>query len=458
MSLRVKWVLALVCLTVVASGAVGLLSYRVTATQLRSEVDRSLVTAVDDAAAALRRSARPRPAPLPLARSVDIRLQYLRADGSVITTEGSTPLPVDDRDLALAADPRRRVEMFRDKNFDGEPARMLTVGIGNGRGAVQAARSIEEMNRILAALRRRILVVATGVAAMAAIAGVLIGGSVTRRLTRLTAVAEAVGDTGELGAGVPSEGSDEVARLGRAFNDMLAALASSEAEQARLVQDAGHELRTPMTSLRTNIFTLRGFSELDEATRRNVIADLEGETEELSGLIEEVLEVSAGVSAEEPLTNTEVCELVRSVAQRTGGRWNRSVEVIAPDSLMVVLRAKQFARAVRNMVDNACKFSPDGSPVEVVVRHCREPDVNDQPESVSIEVLDRGIGIEEADLDSVFARFHRSAAARSLPGSGLGLSIVAAVAEVHGGGVRAANRDGGGARVMIWLPMQGSHQ
>lgn len=301
MSLRVKWVLVLVCLTAVASGAVGLLSYRVTATQLDSEVNRSLVAAVGDAASALGRLVRPRPGPPPLSGSGDIQVQYLRADGSVITGEGSSPLPVDDRDLALAADPQRGGETFRDEVIDGEPVRMLTAGIGDGRGAVQAARSIEEMNRVLTSLRRRILVVALGVAAVAAIAGVLIGGSVTRRLLRLTGVAEVVADTGALGSGVPAEGSDEVARLGRAFNDMLTALARSEAEQARLVQDAGHELRTPMTSLRTNIFTLRGFAELDDATRRDVIADLEGETEELSSLIEEVLEISSGVSEEEPL-------------------------------------------------------------------------------------------------------------------------------------------------------------
>lgn len=453
MSLRVKWVMALVGLTAVASATVGLLSYRVAAAQLDSEVDRSLVVAVEDAAVPERRIARPRPARPPWAGPGDIAVQHLGSDGSVVTYPRSVSIPVDDGDLALASDPRRGAEAFRDDEVDGEAVRVLTVAMGQGRGALQAARSIEEMNRVLASLRARILTVALGVAAVAAVAGVLIGGSVTRRLLRLTAVAEGVADTGALDATVATEGSDEVARLGRAFNEMLAALAASEAEQARLVQDAGHELRTPMTSLRTNIFTLRRFAGMDDATREAVIADLEAETEELSSLIEEVLEVSTGASADEPMTSVEVGALVSSAARRTGARWNRTVNVDPGDAVNVILRERQVGRAVTNMVDNACKFSPDGSAIEVLVRRCAAVGAEDQPDGVSIEVLDQGPGFDQTDLDAVFARFHRSLAARSLPGSGLGLSIVAAVAEAHGGRVQAVNRDGGGAHVMMWLPL-----
>lgn len=453
MSLRVKWVMVLVGLTAVASGAVGLLSYRVAAAQLDSEVNRSLVVAVEDAAVPERRIAGERRVRPPWAGPGDVAVQRLRSDGSVVTSPRSASIPVDDGDLALASDPRRGTDAFRDDEVHGEAVRVLTVAMGQGRGALQAARSIEEMNRVLASLRTRILTVALGVAAVAAVVGVLIGGSVTRRLLRLTEVAEGVADTGALDASVATEGSDEVARLGRAFNEMLAALAASEAEQARLVQDAGHELRTPMTSLRTNIFTLRRFAEMDAATREAVIADLEAETEELSSLIEEVLEVSTGVSADEPMTSVELGALVASAAKRTGARWSRTVNLDSGDAVDVMLRERQVGRAVTNMVDNACKFSPDGSPVDVLVRRRAALGVGDEPDGVSIEVFDRGPGFDQTDLDAVFARFHRSLAARSLPGSGLGLSIVAAVAEAHGGWVKAVNRDGGGAHVTMWLPV-----
>ncbi|MCZ7627577.1 MAG: HAMP domain-containing histidine kinase [Microthrixaceae bacterium] len=453
MSLRVKWVLVLVGLTVLASAAVGLLSYRVTAAQLDAEVNRSLVAAVEDVESVTRRPGRPRPGPLVLAGSDEVYLQYVRSNGSVVTPEPSRTIPVDQGDLVLATDAPRGARELRDDEIDGEAVRVLTVAMGNGRGALQAARGIEETNRVLASLRSRILMVSVGVAAVAAVAGVLIGGSVTRRLSRLSAVAEGVAATGGLDAGVPVEGSDEVARLGQAFNDMLTELALSEAEQARLVQDAGHELRTPMTSLRTNIFTLRRFSELDEATRLALIGDLEAESEELSSLIDEVLQVSSGASAQEPLAGVDVGALVAEVAKRTGARWNRGVNVEADDGIVMELRERQVGRAVRNMVDNACKFSPEGSPVDVMVRRGPVPDTGDGHEGVTIEVRDRGPGFEEQDLNHVFAGSTVPLAARSLPGSGLQALHRRDGGEAHRGRVRAVNRDGGGADVMMWLPV-----
>lgn len=455
MSLRTKWVLVLVCLTAVASGAVGLMSYRMTAAQLETELDRSLGRAVPDAAPDPRRVPGAGRRPAPLSGLGDVEVQYLRADGTVVLAEGSPTIPVRESDLAIAASSPRGERVFRDDEIEGSAVRVVTVGLGDGRGAVQGARSTEEMDRVLASLRARILALSCAVAAVAAIAGVAIGGSITRRLLRLSAVAEQVADTGTLDAHVPAEGSDEVARLGSAFNDMLTALARSEAEQARLVQDAGHELRTPMTSLRTNLYTLRSFSQLDAVTRAQVIADLEGETEELSGLIEEVLAASAGSANDEPTSTVEVGGLVRGIAERTASRWNRALEVSAPEPLTLALREKQVGRAVRNMVDNACKFSPEGSPIEVLVRRSEAPEgvAGAGGEGVQITVLDRGPGFDESDLDAVFARFHRSVGARSMPGSGLGLSMVAAAAASHGGGVRAANRDGGGASVTLWIPL-----
>jgi two-component system sensor histidine kinase MprB len=97
--------------------------------------------------------------------------------------------------------------------------------------------------------------------------------------------------------------------------------------------------------------------------------------------------------------------------------------------------ARDLERAIANLVDNAVKFSPAGSPIEVVVREGR------------VEVLDRGAGVSEADAPYLFDRFFRAESARSAPGSGLGLAIVRRVAELHGGTVFAAPREGGGSRI-----------
>ncbi|MCB0953427.1 MAG: sensor histidine kinase, partial [Microthrixaceae bacterium] len=117
----------------------------------------------------------------------------------------------------------------------------------------------------------------------------------------------------------------------------------------------------------------------------------------------------------------------------------------------VVCRRDLMARAVRNLVDNACKFSPVGTPVEVTVSTTAATEA--VADGLSIEVKDRGPGIEQAELELIFDRFHRSDSARSLPGSGLGLSIVAEVAAAHGGRVLARNRRAGGAAVGIWVPL-----
>ncbi len=448
-----KWVLTLVCVTAVAAVAVGLLSYRLTAAQLESELRGSLDDAASAAAARLTRVRVARRALPPPERGDGIELQVLTGAGRTIDREGSAGIPVTAGDMSVADAMRPGVELYRTALIDDEEHRVLTVSLGGSRGAVQAARSVAESDRVLALLRSRMLVVTVVVMMLGAVGGVLIGGSITRRLLRLVGVAEAVADTGPTGATVPADGTDEVARLGRAFNEMLGALARSEEEQARLTQDAGHELRTPMTSLRTNIYNLRHFGDLDEDARRDVLGDLESQTEELSTLIEDVLAVSAGRLDEEPRVLVDLAAAVRSVAERTAQQWNRRIEVQAPDALAATLRRAQVARAVRNLVDNACKFSPEDSPIEVVLR-TRGPRgaSRDQGGTIEIEVMDRGPGFEESDLRAVFSRFHRSAAARSVPGSGLGLSIVASVASAHHGDVQASNRTGGGASVVMRLP------
>ena len=122
----------------------------------------------------------------------------------------------------------------------------------------------------------------------------------TRRLARLTGVAEEVAATGRLDVPVPVGGSDEAGRLGTAFNEMLTALGRSRDAQQRLVQDAGHELRTPLTSLRTNVSVLRRHETLAPETRTRVIDDLDAETRELTGLVNELVELATDARDDEP--------------------------------------------------------------------------------------------------------------------------------------------------------------
>lgn len=438
MSLRVRIVLTLVALSVVATVAVGVSTYRSTSRALSAEIDRSLLDAADRAAA--RGQGRPRPGfPERFAQARgagDVILQLLGPQGTVLATDG-VDLPVTDSDRELASSLTPGSEL-RDDELDGVPIRILTASRGGGRGAVQAARSLVESQRVLDQLGRRTALTVLVVGGLAAAAGALMATQATRRLWRLTEAAESVAATGDLSVGVPVSGRDETGRLGESFNAMLAALARSRDEQQRLVQDAGHELRTPLTSLRTNVFALSRIEELPEGERRRLLEDLRSETEELAALVDEVVELATDRRSDEPTTTFDLAEVARRVAARAERRTGRTLVVSAVPS-EVVGRESAIERALSNVVENACKFDPVG-PVEV------------QVSGGQVWVRDHGPGIPEEDVPKVFDRFHRATSARGFPGSGLGLSIVADVVRSHGGAVHAGNHPEGGAVVGFGIP------
>ena len=222
---------------------------------------------------------------------------------------------------------------------------------------------------------------------------------------------------------------------------MLSALASSRAQQRRLVADAGHELRTPLTSLRTNIDLLSRASELPAADRAEALADARLELEELSALVAELLDLAADAPPEASV-GLRLDEIVGEVVERFRRRTGREVTLEAAPT-PAAGKPIGLARAVSNLLDNAHKWSPPGGKIEVRVEGGR------------VEVRDHGSGIDPADLPRVFERFFRSAAARGTPGSGLGLAIVQQTAEEHGGRAFAANAPGGGALVGFEIPAAG---
>lgn len=431
MNLRWKIALSLAAVALVATAAVGVISYRSTSARLVDEIDRAI------ASAAVQLAGRPG-REVPARDLLDVySVRLLDISGVTVASSFDSELPVTESVLSVIGRPRSTV--WATTSAGGERYRVYTIGAQNG--AVQIARGLDEVDAVLDDVRRRTVILVVVVSLAAAALGWLIAGTVTAPVRRLTQAAEDVGTSGRLDVEVPGTGSDEVGRLGSAFRQMLGALAQSRADQQRLVQDAGHELRTPLTSLRTNLSVMRRHPQMSPTMQVQILDDLDGEITELTDLVNELVAVASGELADQPSETFDLGALAEQVGRRVGRRRSRTVSVRSTTSSMVDAPKAGVDRAISNLIDNACKFDQTKGPIDVVV------------EGGSLTVLDRGPGIPEADLDKVFDRFHRADAARTMPGSGLGLAIVREVVERVGGTVSALNRPDGGAAIGFTLPV-----
>ena len=357
---------------------------------------------------------------------------------------GEVILTLDD-DIGTVPDVRRLERarhrdgpMLETVSVGGLRLRLMTVQAADG-VFVQVARPLAEVDSAVEDLRQRVLLFGFLAVTAAAAGAWFLAGRAVRPIVRLTRTVEDIAATGDLDGEVEGSGPGEVGRLARSFRTMLGALATSRRQQRRLVMDASHELRTPLTSLRTNVDLLRRSDELPVADRASVLDDVDAELGELTDLVSELVDLAADVQAEEDLELIDVVEVVEPVLERARRRSGRDIALRVERGVPVEGRPEALARAVRNLVDNAVKFSPGGL-VEVVI------------DGGSVTVHDAGPGIPEADRERVFERFHRLEDDRDEPGSGLGLAIVRHVAEAHGGTAWAGDSPLGGAAVGLRIP------
>ena len=324
---------------------------------------------------------------------------------------------------------------FQTLAIDGTEYRMLTSPWHEG-GVIQIARDLDEINDVLGSLRIRLLLLALAGVAAAAALGWWLARRIVRPVVKLRDTAEQIASTQDLTTPIPADGDGEVGSLARSFTTMVDALATSRAQQQRLITDASHEMRTPLTSLRTNIEVLGRADQMPEAQRAEVLDALQLEVGELSELVAELVELATDSSKAEAPEPVVLADLATDVATRAIRRWSREVSVTTDgDGEPILGQPAQLERAISNLVDNAVKYSPAGSPVEIAVTR------------TDVVVRDRGPGIAPEDQPHVFDRFYRSTLARTEPGSGLGLAIVEQIVQRHHGRVWATNRPDGGAEV-----------
>ena len=370
-------------------------------------------------------------------RRPDAGVSLLYPGGQVLAlSEPQIPLTNADIEIAQREGAGAKVYALQDRNVDGRRYRVLTTSVDDG--ALIIGRSIDDVDQTLAGLRGWLFVISVVGTLAAGLIGWLVADRVLRPVARLAAATQQVAETRRFDADLRVDGSDELGALATSFNSMLSALRASREQQHRLVRDANHELRTPLTSLRTNVDVLRRRGELLEPEEHAaVVAEMDAEVRELTGLVSELVEFATDASTLDPADFVEVdlVEVAQKMAERTIRRTNRPIVVSGALRAPVVADPAGIERALGNLLGNAVKFSPANTPIDVVVDADR------------VAVHDRGPGIEAGDHERIFDRFYRSDQTRTLPGSGLGLGIVADVAAAHRGTTFSHDRPGGGAIV-----------
>jgi len=374
--------------------------------------------------------------------------QVVLADGTIALPSSGLRLPNIRQAAAIAAG---QPPFMTNVTVNGTTLRMYTfpligVPVAGEQVAIQLARPLAPTENVLSHLRLILLLVFLAGIAVAAALGRMAARRVLSPLAEMTDTAQLIGETDDLSRRLTVHTDDEVGRLAKRFNEMLSRLATSRGaldesvrQQRQLVADASHELRTPVTSLRTNAEVLLADPHLDEDDRQRLLADVAEQAAELSALVFDLIEVARGDLPPETIEDVRLDQLVEDALQRA--RRN-APEVQFTARLQPVLiqgNPERLSRAINNLLDNAARHA-DGSRVEVDV------------DATEVRVRDHGAGIDEHDLPHVFDRFYRGADSRSRQGSGLGLAIVRQVAEQHRGTVTAANAPDGGAVFTLALP------
>jgi two-component system OmpR family sensor kinase len=286
--------------------------------------------------------------------------------------------------------------------------------------------AVEGVVRVGAIVYGSIFLLASALAWVAA-------GRILRPLTDLTDTAQAISET-DLSGRIEVDGDDEIAELGRTFNSMLDRLDEAFAAQRRFVDDAGHELRTPITVIRGNLEVM----DEDPDDREATLALVNDELERMSRIVDDLLDLA---KAEQPdfiqRAPMDLSDFTRDLASKAAALDDREWVVEASPHAVIDADRHRLNQAMMNLLRNASEHSPAGAPVYLGSR------IDDG--LVRLWVRDEGEPIGAADRQRIFERFSRAGIGRRrTEGAGLGLAIVAAIAEGHGGDVRLTDAAGGG--------------
>ncbi|MFT3876560.1 MAG: HAMP domain-containing sensor histidine kinase [Propioniciclava sp.] len=378
-------------------------------------------------------------------QAANVMVTVVRADGGELPQPDrqTTQLIWDHDELAIA---RTSFGWSSRTGIDsaGDAVRIVAVPLvdNNTYYALVLGRPLTPTLAILQTTGLSLLVFGGVGALLAGATGYAIARSGMSPIRKLADAVESITETNKL-TPIEVTGDDEVANLSRSFNQMLSALESSRERQKRLIADAGHELRTPLTSMRTNVELLVADERqgmLPEGARSEILRDVAAQLGEFTQLVGDLVQLSRDETVQPAPEPVDLRDVIESALARVKRRGPGLVWDVHLEPLYLMGEPDALERAITNLLDNAVKFSPPGGTVTVSL-------VGDR-----FRVADQGPGIAEDDLPHVFERFYRSEDARTTPGSGLGLSIVAQTIQAHGGWVKAGHAPEGGAEFIARLP------
>ena len=297
--------------------------------------------------------------------------------------------------------------------------------------------AVDDAIRLGAIVYGSIFLLATALAWVAA-------GRILRPLTDLTETAMSISDT-DLSRRIEVDGNDEIAELGRTFNSMLDRLDEGFASQRRFIDDAGHELRTPITVIRGNLEVMGD----DPQERKETIALVTDELDRMSRIVDDLLDLAKSEQPDFIQTSPmDLGEFTNDLVARAESLDDREWVVERADHVVIEADRHRLNQAMMNLIRNAAEHSPPGRPVRIGSKL-------DWRSRVHLWVADEGESIPPADRERIFDRFARvESERRKTEGAGLGLAIAAAIAEAHHGKIEVDSPDGAGNVFTITIPSQ----
>ncbi|HET9495437.1 MAG TPA: HAMP domain-containing sensor histidine kinase [Chloroflexia bacterium] len=339
---------------------------------------------------------------------------------------------------------------------DGTPIRVMVrplrwSGSNQIAGVLQAATPISYIDQAAREVAVVLFFVSLLLLVGAAFGSHYLIGRALRAVDRVTMTVHQIEQSQDLSQRLPEVGADDaIGTLVKTFNGLLAKLQRAFESQRRFVADSSHELRTPLTVIKSNLHLLRQTNDPDE--RNDLLTVTEGEVSRLNRMVDDLLymaQMQAGHDLKPVLKPVELDSLLLDAFARVRplARLKKQRLAFAHEDIAATMGDReQLQHLLLNLLDNAVKYTPQGGTISLGLWA--------ESDWARIEVSDTGAGIAPTDLPHIFERFYRTGSARQnqRSGSGLGLSIVKAIAEAHNGYVEVFSEVGQGTTFRLWLP------